>query len=94
MYLLCILYSEVRQAVSEVKKLTKALLAQAEDLLSDSENLSKAEKLKEVGREWGDSVLVLAAAVERGSQPWGNPLSRLTAEAAKGGNQLEHEVCT
>ena len=67
-------------------------MAQAEDLLSDSENLSKAEQLKEVGREWADSVLVLAAAVDRGSHPWGNPLSRLTTEAAKGGNQLEIEV--
>ena len=75
-----------------MKKLTKALLAQAEDLLSDSQNLSKAELIKEVGRVWADSVLALAAAVERGSHPWGNPLSRLTAEAAKGGNQLEIEV--
>ena len=82
----------MRDAISEVKKLTKALLAQAEDLLSDSENLSKAEQLKEVGREWADSVLALAAAVERGSHPWGNPPSRLTAEVAKGGNQLEIEV--
>ena len=76
-----------------MKKLTKALLDEAEDLLSDSENLSKAEQVKEVGREWADSVLALAAAVERGSQPWGNSLSHLTAEAAKGGRQLEHEVC-
>ena len=30
--------------------------------------------------------------MERGSQPWGNPLFRLTAEAAKGKRQLEHEV--
>lgn len=76
-----------------MKKLTKALLDEAKDLLSDSENLSKAEQVKEVGRQWADSVLALAAAVERGSQPWGNPLSRLTTEAAKGGKQLEHEVC-
>ena len=75
-----------------MKQLTKTLLAQAEDLLLDSQNLSKAEQLKEVGREWADAVLALAAAVERGSQPWGNPPSRLTAEAAKGGHQLEHEV--
>ena len=75
-----------------MKKLTKALLAQAEDLLSDSQNLSKAELIKEVGRVWADSVLALAVVVERGSHPWGNPLSRLTAEAAKGGNQLEIEV--
>ena len=75
-----------------MKKLTKSLLAQAEDLLSDSENLSKAEQLKEVGREWADSVLALAAAMEQGSHPWGNPLSRLTAQAAKGGTQLEIEV--
>jgi len=77
-----------------VNRLTKALLAQAEDLLQDSQNLSKAEQLKEAGREWADSVLTLAAAVERGSQPWSNPLSRLTAEAAKGGDRLEYEVRT
>lgn len=75
-----------------MNRLTKVLLAQAEDLLQDSQNLSKAEQLKEVGREWVDSVLALAAVVEQGSQPWSNPLSRLTAEAAKGGDQLENEV--
>ena len=75
-----------------MKQLTKALLAQAEGLLLDSENLSKAEQLKEAGRQWADSVLALAAAVERGSQPWGSPLSRLTAEAAIGGKQLDH-IC-
>ena len=48
-HLLSVQYSEIRHAVTEVKKLTKALLAQA-DLLSDSENLSKAEQLKEMGR--------------------------------------------
>ena len=56
-----------------MKKLTKALLDEAEDLLSDSENLSKAEQVKKVGREWADSVLALAAAVEQGSQLWGEP---------------------
>jgi len=60
--------------------------------LSDSQDLTKAEQLKETGREWADSVQSLAAAVEKGSQPWGKPPSRLAAEAAKGGSQLEHEV--
>jgi len=78
--------------MSSVNQLTKTLLAQAVDLLSDSEDLAKADQLKETGREWADSVQALAAAVEKGSQPWGKPPSRLAAEAAKGGGQLEHEV--
>ncbi|XP_065919621.1 vinculin-like [Dysidea avara] len=86
------LIREIRDTISSVNQLTKLLIAQAVDLLSDSQDLSKAEQLKETGREWADSVQALAAAVEKGSQPWGKPPSRLAAEAAKGGSQLEYEI--
>jgi len=87
-----LLHREIRDTISSVNQLTKLLIAQAVDLLSDCQDLAKAKQLKETGREWADSVQVLAAAVEKGSQPWGKPPSRLAAEAAKGGSQLEYEV--
>jgi len=87
-----VLHREIRDTISSVNQLTKLLIAQAVDLLSDSQDLAKAEQLEETGREWADSVQALAAAVEKGSQPWGKPPSRLAAEVAKGGSQLEYEV--